>query len=124
MSALNILSGGAAHGLVERIRPSFESRTGCTIDGTFSAVGAYVLKQFTGSDTFGSSFTAAPGSSQIEPGITPSAAVTLSWPTYSAAAAQAGTSRQFGGIGSSGGSTTSAITASVTSVRSSSLVRT
>jgi molybdate transport system substrate-binding protein len=37
---LRILSGGAAHGLVERIRPSFESRTGCTIDGTFSAVGA------------------------------------------------------------------------------------
>ena len=40
MSVLRILSGGAAHGLVERIRPSFESRTGCTIDGTFSAVGA------------------------------------------------------------------------------------
>ena len=57
-----------------------------------------MLQQFTGSDLFGSPFTAAPGSSQIEPGITPSAAVTLSWPTYSAAAAQAGTSRQFGGI--------------------------
>ncbi len=39
MRVLRILSGGAAHGLVERIRPSFESRTGCTIDGTFSAVG-------------------------------------------------------------------------------------
>jgi molybdate transport system substrate-binding protein len=35
-----ILSGGAAHGLVERIRPAFEAATGCRIDGTFSAVGA------------------------------------------------------------------------------------
>jgi molybdate transport system substrate-binding protein len=37
---LRILSGGAAHGLVERIRPAFEAKTGCRIDGTFSAVGA------------------------------------------------------------------------------------
>jgi molybdate transport system substrate-binding protein len=37
---LKILSGGAAHGLVEKIRPAFEAATGCTIDGTFSAVGA------------------------------------------------------------------------------------
>jgi molybdate transport system substrate-binding protein len=40
VKTLRILSGGAAHGLVERARPSFESRTGCTIAGTFSAVGA------------------------------------------------------------------------------------
>ncbi len=40
MTSLHILSGGAAHGLVERIRPSFEAETGCTIDGTYSAVGA------------------------------------------------------------------------------------
>ncbi len=40
MKTLKILSGGAAHGLVERIRPSFEAGTGCRIDGTFSAVGA------------------------------------------------------------------------------------
>ena len=40
MKTLRILSGGAAHGLVERIRPAFEAETGCTIDGTFSAVGA------------------------------------------------------------------------------------
>ena len=70
----------------------------CSGHSTFSAAGAYVLRQFTGSDTFGDSFTSAPGSSQIEPGITPAAAVTLSWPTFSAAAAQAGTSRQIGGI--------------------------
>jgi len=37
---LRLLSGGAAHGLVERAQSSFESRTGYTIDGTFSAVGA------------------------------------------------------------------------------------
>ena len=40
MKTLRILSGGAAHGLVERIRPAFEAETGCKIDGTFSAVGA------------------------------------------------------------------------------------
>jgi molybdate transport system substrate-binding protein len=40
MKSLRILSGGAAHGLVERIRPAFEAATGCRIDGTFSAVGA------------------------------------------------------------------------------------
>jgi molybdate transport system substrate-binding protein len=40
MKTLKILSGGAAHGLVERIRPAFEAETGCKIDGTFSAVGA------------------------------------------------------------------------------------
>jgi hypothetical protein len=65
---------------------------------TFSAAGASILQQFTGSDTFGNSYTAAPGSSQIEPGFAPSASVTLSWPTYSAAAAEAGLSRRYGGI--------------------------
>jgi hypothetical protein len=65
---------------------------------SFSGAGAYVLRQFTGSDTFGDSFTAAPGSSTIEPHIAPSTSVTLSWPTCSAAAAEAGLSRQYGGI--------------------------
>ncbi len=37
---LRILSGGAAQGLVEALRPAFEVESGCTIDGTFSAVGA------------------------------------------------------------------------------------
>ena len=40
MKTLRLLSGGAAHGLVESARPAFEAATGCTIDGTFSAVGA------------------------------------------------------------------------------------
>ncbi|MDQ6659449.1 MAG: vanadium-dependent haloperoxidase, partial [Chloroflexota bacterium] len=65
---------------------------------TFSAAGAYILQQATGSDSFGNSFTAAPGSSQIEPGYAPTTSVTLSWPTFSAAAAEAGVSRRYGGI--------------------------
>lgn len=39
-NALRLLSGGAAQGLVEALRPAFEAETGCRIDGTFSAVGA------------------------------------------------------------------------------------
>jgi hypothetical protein len=70
----------------------------CSGHSTFSAAGAYVLRQFTGSDTFGDSYTAPVGSSVIEPGICPASPVTLSWATYSAAAAEAGLSRQYGGI--------------------------
>ena len=40
MKKLRILSGGAAQGLVEGSRPAFEAETGCTIEGTFGAVGA------------------------------------------------------------------------------------
>ncbi len=40
MKKLGILSGGAAQGLVEALRPTFEAATGCTIEGTFGAVGA------------------------------------------------------------------------------------
>jgi len=40
MKKLRILSGGAAQGLVEQLRPAFEAETGCTLDGTFGAVGA------------------------------------------------------------------------------------
>ncbi len=65
---------------------------------TFSATGAYILSQAVGSDTFGDSFTVPTGSSLIEPGITPSNPVLLSWPTFSGAAVQAGMSRQYGGI--------------------------
>jgi len=53
---------------------------------------------FTGSDHFGASFTQRAGASQIEPGQTPATNVTLSWPTFSAAAEQAGLSRRYGGI--------------------------
>jgi molybdate transport system substrate-binding protein len=37
---LNILSGGAAQGLVSRLQPAFEAKHGCTLSGTFGAVGA------------------------------------------------------------------------------------
>ena len=40
MKTLRILSGGATHGVVEKARAAFEAASGCTIDGTFSAVGA------------------------------------------------------------------------------------
>jgi molybdate transport system substrate-binding protein len=40
MNVLRVLSGGATHGAVEKVRAAFERESGCTIDGTFSAVGA------------------------------------------------------------------------------------
>ena len=48
MSPLRILSGGAAHGLVEMVRPTFERETGLSIDGTFGAVGAMKAKLLAG----------------------------------------------------------------------------
>src|SRR5262245_40048203 len=63
-----------------------------------SSASAEILKSFTGSDDFGASVTLAVGSSRIEPGITPSTEITLSWDTFSEAAAEAGMSRLFGGI--------------------------
>jgi hypothetical protein len=64
----------------------------------FSAAGAEILRAFTGSDSFGGSVTLAAGSSRIEPGAVPARDVTLAWPTFSDAAAQAGLSRRYGGI--------------------------
>jgi len=65
---------------------------------TFSGAGARVLQQFTGSDLFGARVTVRPGSSRIEPGATPLLPVVLTWPTFSAALAEAGNSRRQGGI--------------------------
>ncbi|MBX3418666.1 MAG: vanadium-dependent haloperoxidase [Pirellulaceae bacterium] len=64
----------------------------------FSAAAASVLREFTGSDEFGAFVALAPGESRFEPGQTPSNAVRLSWPTFTAAALEAGKSRVFGGI--------------------------
>jgi hypothetical protein len=64
----------------------------------FSAAGAEILKRYSGSDEFGESFTAKPGSSFIEIGLTPTTPVTLHWATFSEAADQAGMSRRYGGI--------------------------
>ena len=65
---------------------------------TFSAAGAMILALWTGSEYFGASVTFAPGTSTIEPGITPQSAVTLRWKTFHDAADQAGLSRRYGGI--------------------------
>jgi hypothetical protein len=64
----------------------------------FSAAAAEILRQFTGRDVFGGNATVAAGSSHVEPGSVPAADVTLSWPTFSAAADEAGMSRRYGGI--------------------------
>jgi molybdate transport system substrate-binding protein len=40
VSTLTLLSGGAAHGLVQALAPQFKADTGCDIDGAFGAVGA------------------------------------------------------------------------------------
>ena len=44
MSRLNILSGGAAQGLVESLAPAFKAQTGFEITGEFGAVGAMADK--------------------------------------------------------------------------------
>jgi hypothetical protein len=64
---------------------------------TFSAAAAEVLRSFTGSDAFGTSYTKPAGSMVTEPGV-PAADVNLSWDTFTAAAEQAGLSRIYGGI--------------------------
>jgi hypothetical protein len=65
---------------------------------TFSAAGATILRLFSGRDYFGYSVVFPAGSSSIEPGTTPAAAVTLKWLTFTSAADQAGFSRRLGGI--------------------------
>jgi hypothetical protein len=70
---------------------------------TFSAAGSRVLNLFTGSDAFGADVTVGAGTSRIEPRTpthpgTPAKDVALSWPTFSAAADEAGMSRRYGGI--------------------------
>ena len=44
MTALNILSGGAAQGLVASLAPKFKAQTGLDIEGEFGAVGAMADK--------------------------------------------------------------------------------
>ncbi len=48
MKTIRILSGGAAQGLVEALRPAFEASTGCKIDGVFGAVGAMKARLLAG----------------------------------------------------------------------------
>ena len=65
---------------------------------TFSAAGAEILRRWTDSDIFGASVTFDPGSSAVEPGVTPATPITLYWATFTDAANQAGISRRYGGI--------------------------
>ena len=65
---------------------------------TFSATGAEILTLFTGSPRFGLSVVVPARSSKVEPGLTPAADIVLTWPTFSAAADEAGLSRRYGGI--------------------------
>ena len=51
MSSLNILSGGAAQGLVGSLAPAFKARTGFDIAGEFGAVGAMADKLRKGTPT-------------------------------------------------------------------------
>ena len=64
----------------------------------FSAAGAEVLRQFTGSDEFAVEVSFEPGESRFEPSITPQETITLSWNTFTEAANEAGISRLYGGI--------------------------
>jgi hypothetical protein len=64
---------------------------------TFSGAGQQVLMAFTGSDAFNAFVTIPAGSSKIQPGV-PVSPVTLTWPTFTAAADEAGMSRRYGGI--------------------------
>jgi hypothetical protein len=63
---------------------------------TFSAASAEALKNFTGSDRFGFLTVIPAGSSSVEANV-PRHDVRLSYPTFSAAADQAGLSRRYGG---------------------------
>jgi hypothetical protein len=65
---------------------------------TFSAAAATVLAAFTRSDRLGMTVTIPAGFSFVEPGGVPARPVSLTWPTFSAAADQAGLSRRYGGI--------------------------
>jgi hypothetical protein len=63
---------------------------------TFTSAGAQILAMFNG-DTFGASVTIPAGSSKYE-SSSPATTVTLTWPTFTEAATDAGMSRRWGGI--------------------------
>ncbi|RVU20951.1 phosphoesterase [Streptomyces antnestii] len=63
----------------------------------FTAAGAEILKQFTGSDAYGGTGLIKAGSSKIETNM-PSRDIPLKWNTFSAAAKQVGYSRLYGGV--------------------------
>lgn len=69
----------------------------CSEQSAFSAAAAEVLRNFTGNDTLGTSYTQPAHSSAIESTI-PARPITLSWRTLSQAADQAGMAGRYGGI--------------------------
>jgi molybdate transport system substrate-binding protein len=48
MTSIGIFSGGAAHGLVKALTPSFIAATGLGIGGTFGAVGGLKARLLAG----------------------------------------------------------------------------
>ncbi len=64
---------------------------------TFSAASATVLRNFTGSDNFGFYTVIPPNFGRVEPGV-PALPMPISFPTFSAAVADAGMSRLYAGI--------------------------
>jgi PAP2 superfamily len=69
---------------------------------TFSSAAAEVLSQFTGSDSYGDTYTVQPGKVAFDPAY-PKSEISLSWNTFTDAANQAGFSRLYGGIHFSNG---------------------
>jgi hypothetical protein len=65
---------------------------------TFSSAAAEVLKSYTGSDELRAKVTLPARSSKADGGQWPLQPVTLAWPTFTAAAKEAGISRRLGGI--------------------------
>jgi hypothetical protein len=66
-------------------------------ESAIASAAAYILKSWTGSDRFGDSITLAAGSSKVEPGKTPAQPVTLTWPTFTDAAAESGMATRYAG---------------------------
>jgi vanadium-dependent haloperoxidase-like protein/uncharacterized protein DUF6851 len=65
---------------------------------TFTAAAAQILRSFTGSDALNLTVTVQVGSSFVEHGAVPAKPVQLGWSTLTAAANEAGISREYGGI--------------------------
>jgi len=65
---------------------------------TYSSTATHILELWTESDRFGYSVTLPAGSFKIEPGLTPTRNILLSWRTFSEAADEAGMSQFYGGI--------------------------
>ena len=63
-----------------------------------SASAAEILKRFTGSDTFGGSYTRPAGVSGMERKPGPTHDIVLNWTTFTEAADESGMSRRYGGV--------------------------